>query len=152
MTLWVDAILAYLHFTAIFVLFAFLSIEVVLLKGELAAASIRQLGRMDLWYFGSAMVVLATGSARLVFGAKGADFYLSSWPIYVKLLLFVAVAVISVIPTMRFIQWRRMLEHDAGWRVPAAEQRGLRRLVMIEVHLAAAIPLVAVVMARGLGG
>jgi len=52
---------------------------------------------------------------------------------------------------MRFIQWRRMLEHDAAWRVPPEEQRGMRRLVMIEVHLAALIPLVAVIMARGLG-
>jgi putative membrane protein len=151
MTLWLDAILAYLHFTAIFVLFAFLSIEVVLLRGELAAASIRRLGRMDLWYFGAAIVVLVTGFARLVFGAKGADFYLSSWPIYVKLALFVAVAVISVTPTMRFIQWRRELDHDAAWRVPLEEQRRMRRLVMIEVHIAALIPLVAVIMARGLG-
>ena len=151
MTLWLDAVLAYLHFTAIFVLFAFLSIELVMLKGELAPAAIRQLGRMDLWYFGAAMVVLATGFARLGFGAKGADFYLSSWPIYVKLGLFVAVAVISVTPTMRFIQWRRELEHDAAWRVPIEEQRRMRRLVMIEVHLAALIPLVAVVMPRGLG-
>jgi len=149
--LWLDAALAYLHFTAIFVLFAFLSIEVVLLKGELAAATIRQLGRMDLWYFGAAMVVLATGFARLVFGAKGADFYFSSWPIYVKLGLFFAVAAISVTPTMRFIQWRRMLDHDPAWRVPPDEQRSMRRLVMIEVHLAALIPLVAVIMARGLG-
>ena len=97
------------------------------------------------------MVVLATGFARLVFGAKGADFYLSAWPIYAKLLLFVAVAVMSVTPTMRFIQWRRELEHNAAWRVPAAEQQRMRRFVLVEVHLAALIPLVAVIMARGLG-
>lgn len=148
---WLDALLAYLHFSAIFVLFAFLSIEVMLLKGELTPAAIRQLGRVDLWYFGAAMMVLATGFARLAFGAKGADFHLSSWPFYLKLLLFFAVAVMSVIPTMRFIQWRRMLERDAAWRVPPEEQRGMRRIVMIEVHLAALIPLAAVIMARGLG-
>ena len=149
--MWLDALLAYLHFTAVFVLFAFLSIELVLLKGELTAAAIRQLGRMDLWYFGSAIVVLASGFARLVFGAKGPDFYLQSWPIYVKLALLLLVAIISVTPTLRFIQWRRRVEHDAAWTVPAAEQRGMRRTVLIEVHLAALIPLVAVIMARGLG-
>ena len=151
MTMWSDAILAYLHFTAVFVLFAFLSVELVLLKGELTPAVIRLLGRMDVWYFGSAIVVLATGFSRLVFGAKGAEFYLSSWPVYVKIGLFVAVAVISVIPTLRFIDWRRQLEHDAAWRVPPADQRRMRRLVLIEVHVAALIPLVAVIMARGLG-
>ena len=143
--------LAYLHFTAIFVLFAFLSIELVLLKGELGPAVIRQLGRMDLWYFGSAIVVLVTGFSRLVFGAKGAEFYLSSGPIYVKIGLFVLVAVLSVIPTLRFVEWRRRLDHDASWRVPQAEQQRMRRMVLVEVHIAALIPLVAVIMARGLG-
>jgi putative membrane protein len=149
--LWLDAILAYLHFTAVFVLFAFLSIELVLLKGELTPPVVRQIGRMDVWYLGAAILVLVTGFFRLVFGAKGPGFYLGSWPIYVKIALFVVVVVISVAPTLRFIQWRRSLDHDAGWRVPAAEQRGMRRLVLIEVHLAAAIPIVAVIMARGLG-
>jgi putative membrane protein len=149
--MWLDAILAYLHFSAIFILFAFLSIELAMLKDELAATAIRRIGRIDVWYFASAMAVLATGFARLVFGAKGADFYLSSWPIYVKLGLFVTVAVISVTPTLRFIQWRRELDHDPAWRLPEGEQRRMRRLVLIEVHLAALIPLVAVIMSRGLG-
>jgi len=149
--MWLDAILAYLHFTAIFTLFAFLSIELVMLKDELDAAGIRRLGRMDLWYFGSAMLVLATGFARALAGAKGPDFYFSSWPIYVKIGLFVAVAVLSVTPTMRFIQWRRQLDHDPSWRVPDAERKRMRRVVLVEVHLAALIPLVAVIMARGLG-
>lgn len=149
--MWTDAILAYLHFTAIFVLFAFLSIELVLLKGELTPPVIRMLGRMDVWYFGSAAVVLATGFSRMAFGAKGAEFYLSSWPIYVKVGLFVLVAALSVIPTLRFIDWRRRLDHDAAWRVPQAEQQRMRRMVLIEVHIAALIPLVAVIMARGLG-
>ncbi len=128
MTMWLDAILAYLHFTAIFVLFAFLSIELVLLRGELAPPVIRMLGRMDVWYFGSAIIVLVTGFSRMAFGAKGAEFYLSSWPIYVKIGLFVIVAVLSVIPTLRFIEWRRRLDHDAAWRVPQAEQQRMRHL------------------------
>jgi putative membrane protein len=149
--MWLDAILAYLHFNAIFLLFAFLVAEIVLFRGPLDPWVIRLLGRLDLWYFGSALVVLATGFARLVYGAKGPDFYLSSWPVYVKLALFIAVALLSVWPTMRFIHWRRMLEHDGGWRVPDAERAKVRRMLMIEVHLAALIPLVAVIMARGLG-
>lgn len=149
--LWLDAIFAYLHFTAVFVLFAFLSIELVLLKGELTTPAIRQLGRMDIWYFGSAIVVLATGVTRLMFGAKGPEFYLTAWPIYVKIALFLLVAVLSVNPALRFIHWRRELDHDAAWRVSAAEQRRMRRRVLLEVHIAALIPLVAVIMSRGLG-
>ena len=149
--MWLDAFLAYLHFTAIFILFAFLSIEVMMLKRALDAAAVRLLGRIDIWYFGAAIGVLVTGFLRLAFGAKGADFYLQSWPIYVKIGLYLVVAVVSVTPTLAFIRWRRELDHDAAWQVPAGELARMRRLVMIELHLAAMIPVFAVIMSRGLG-
>jgi putative membrane protein len=146
-----DAVLAYFHFIAIFILFAFLTVQAVIIRRELDAGTVRLLGRMDLWYFGASMAVLFSGLLRLGAGAKGADFYLSSWPIYVKLGLFVVVGIMSVWPTKAFIRWRRALEHDAAWQVPAEEHRRVRKLVMSEVHLAALIPVFAVIMARGLG-
>ncbi|HSN20866.1 MAG TPA: DUF2214 family protein [Usitatibacter sp.] len=149
--MWLDAILAYLHFTAVFVLFSFLVVETMMMRGTLDATAVRVLGRVDIWFFGSAIAALVTGFMRLVWGAKGPDFYLSAWPVYVKVLLFLAVGVISVWPTLRFIRWRRMFERDPAWRVPDEERRLVRRLIMIEVHLAALIPLVAVIMSRGLG-
>ena len=151
MKLWLDALLAYLHFTSVFLLFAFLTVELMLMRGDLDARAARLLGRVDMWYFGSAIAALTTGFLRLAFGAKGPDFYLSAWPVYIKVGLFLAVALVSVQPTMTFIRWRRALEHDAGWRVPEDERRRMRRYLMIEVHLAALIPLFAVIMARGLG-
>ncbi|MGZ5037177.1 MAG: DUF2214 family protein [Usitatibacter sp.] len=149
--MWTDAILAYLHFTAIFTLFAFLTTQAVLLRRAPDASTVRLLGRVDLFYLGAAMAVLVTGFLRLVLGAKGADFYLSAWPIYVKIGLFLAVGIISVGPTLAFIRWRRYLDHDAAWQPPQAEVAKARRTVMIEVHLAALIPLFAVIMSRGLG-
>ena len=145
-----DAILAYLHYTAIFLLFAFMTAQLVLVRGPLDMRVVRLLGRMDLWYFGSAIAALATGFLRATLGAKGADFYFNAWPIYAKLVLFIAIGVISVKPTLMFIQWRRAFEKDASWRVPADEQARVRRLMMIEVHLAALIPVFAVIMSRGL--
>jgi putative membrane protein len=125
--------------------------QVVLVRGPLDMRVVRLLGRLDLGYFGSAIAALATGFLRATLGAKGADFYFNSWPIYAKIVLFIAVGVISVKPTLTFIQWRRAFEKDAAWRVPADEQAGIRRLMMIEVHLAALIPVFAVIMSRGLG-
>ena len=149
--MWLDAILAYLHFTSIFVFFAFLTVETMMMRGSLDEKSVRLLGRVDIWYFGAAIAVLVTGFSRLVWGAKGPDFYLASWPIYVKVGLFLAVGMLSVGPTLRFIHWRRMFERDASWSVPEDERKRVRRAIMIEVHLAALIPLFAVIMARGLG-
>ena len=151
MTLWLDAALAYLHFTAIFILFSFLVVEVMMIRGLLDARAIRLLGRVDLWYFGAAIAVLATGILRLTLGAKGPDFYLQAWPVYVKIGLFLLVGILSVTPTLAFIRWRRMLDHDAAWQVPEEERRRMRRIIMIEVHLASLIPVFAVIMARGLG-
>ncbi len=146
-----DAALAYLHFTAIFVLFAFLTVQVILIRGPLDARLIRLLGRTDRWYFGAAFAVLLSGFLRLGLGAKGADFYLGSWPIYVKIALFLAIGMLSVYPTMAYIRWRRALDHDPAWILPDPEHKRIRRLVMVEIHLAALIPAVAVVMSRGLG-
>ena len=148
--MWLDAILAYLHYISIFLLFALLTVQLVMMKGALDAATVKRLGRIDIGYFASAGAVLVTGLLRATLGAKGPDFYFNSWPIYAKLVLFLAVGVISTRPTLTFIQWRRAFEKDAGWRVPADEQARIRRLISIEVHLAALIPLIAVIMARGL--
>jgi len=146
-----DAALAYLHFTAIFLLFAFLTTQVILLRAPLDERSIRLLGRVDMFYGLSSVLVLLTGLLRLGLGAKGADFYMSSWPIYVKVGLFIIVGVISIKPTLEFIKWRRALDHSPTWKLPPEAQAAMRRIVMIEVHLAALIPVFAVMMARGLG-
>jgi putative membrane protein len=69
----------------------------------------------------------------------------------VKIGLFLAIGILSIKPTLTFIQWRRMLDHDPAWTVPPGEQRKIRRLVMIEAHLAALIPVFAVIMSRGIG-
>ena len=149
--MWLDAILAYLHYISIFVLVAFLVVQLILVKRPLDAATIRLLGRLDVGYFAGAMAVLVTGFLRAVYGAKGPDFYFDSWPIYVKIALFLAIGLISIKPTLAFIQWRRALDHDPAWQVPAEEQRKIARLIKIEVHLAALIPVFAVIMSRGLG-
>jgi putative membrane protein len=149
--MWLDALLAYLHYIAIFVLFGYLFVEATIIKGKLDGVSIRRLGRIDLIYFGAAIAVLVTGFLRLVFGAKGPDFYLDAWPVYVKIGLFLLVGAISVTPTLNFIKWRRYLDHDPAWQVPETEQKRMRRWVMVELHLAGMIPVFAVIMARGLG-
>ncbi|MGZ5098798.1 MAG: DUF2214 family protein, partial [Usitatibacter sp.] len=145
-----DAFLAYLHYLAIFILFAVLSVQLVLVKRPLDAAAVRLLGRLDIGYFGMAFAVLVTGLLRAIYGTKGPEFYFSAWPVYAKIGLFLAVGIISIRPTLAFIHWRRALDHDPAWQLPGEEQRRVRRLVSIEVHLAALIPLVAVIMSRGL--
>jgi len=149
--MWLDAFLAYLHFVSIFVLFGYLIVEMVTIKGELDAAGIRRLARADIIYFGAAIAAFVTGLLRLFYGARGSGFYLTSWPIYVKVAIFLVIGLISVMPTLTILRWRRAVDQDAAWKVPAQEQRKVRRIVMAELHLAALVPIFAVIMSRGLG-
>ena len=149
--MWLDAAIAYLHFAAIFTLFAFLTVQAMLLRGPLDERIVRLLGRADVWAAGGAGAVLVTGFLRAGLGAKGGDFYFNAWPIYVKIAMFVAVGLMSIKPTLAYIRWRKAYEQDSKWSVPAAEHAAMRKLVMIEVHVAALIPVFAVIMARGLG-
>jgi len=149
--MWLDAFLAYLHFAAIFGLVGFMAAELVFVRGALDASAVRRLTKIDVAYFLSAMVVLVTGGLRMALGAKGPDFYLNAWPFYVKFGLFIAVGVISIQPTLMYIRWKRSFEHDAAWSVPDHDRARARRLILVQVHLAAMIPVFAVVMSRGLG-
>ena len=149
--MWLDAVLAYLHFTAVFVLFAFLTVEVVLARASLDAAAVRLLARVDLWYVGAALVTLATGFSRAIWGAKGWAFYAGDWVLHAKVTAFLAVAALSIPPTLAIRRWWRHAAEQEAFVVPEDERRRLRRYLMWEVHVAAMIPVFAVVMARGLG-
>jgi putative membrane protein len=143
--MWIDALLGYLHFTAVFAFFAFLSIELYLVRSSLDAARARELARANIWYWGSVAAVAATGVARLFAGAKGAAFHVHAWPLYAKLLLFVAVAGLTLKPAAAYRRWVA-----AGTAVPDAERIAVRGRLMAAVHAAALIPLLAALMARGL--
>jgi putative membrane protein len=146
-----DTLFAYLHFTAIFLTFAFLTCEAMLLRQEIDARLARLLARCDLWFFGSSMAALLTGLMRLFWGAKGAAFYGGNPVFWIKIALFLAIGLLSIRPSLAFVDWSRAAKVDPKFRVEDFAQRRARRLVMIEIHLLAFIPLAAVLMARGIG-
>jgi putative membrane protein len=43
-------------------------------------------------------------------GAKPAEFYLESTTFWLKMAAFVAVALLSIMPTIRYAGWRRALD------------------------------------------
>jgi putative membrane protein len=150
--MWLDAILAYLHFMAIFGLFATLMYEVVLLKAGTAGLDIETLARTDRKFGIQAGIVLVTGALRVAFGAKGAAFYMHNPVFHLKIGLFVLAALISIVPTIAFLRWRKARRSDPSWRVPEPEWQRTRKLVRLEIAIVALIPLAAVIMSRGLAG
>jgi putative membrane protein len=148
--MWLDAILAYLHFAAIFALVWFLAKEWTLLRGNIGALDFKRIANADLGVGLAAVAVLVTGALRVFYGGKGAAFYLHNPAFHVKVALFVVVGLVSIAPTLAFLRWRRAWRADEAFRVAPREHTRVRRLIMIELHLIALIPLAAVMMARGL--
>ncbi|KAF1044722.1 DUF2214 family protein [Xylophilus sp.] len=146
-----EAILAYVHFTAILAMVVFLSSEAALCRIEwMNEALVRRLARVDLLYGLSAIAVLLSGAARVIWGVKGAAWYGANPLLHVKVSLFVVTGLLSIKPTVTYLRWRRALQ-QTGSLPPADEVKSTRRLVMIQAHLLPLIPLAAVFLARGYG-
>jgi putative membrane protein len=146
----VEALLAYLHYLAIMLIAAALTAELVLCRPGLGAGQARLLACMDVLFFAAALGALATGLIRLFWYAKGLAFYLPNPAFHAKMAFYVVIALISIRPTLRFLRWKRTLQQ--GGPAPAdAEVLAVRRLIHLELALLALMPLLAVLMARGLG-
>ena len=144
-----EAILAYLHLLAILTMVVFIASEAALCRIEwLNAKVVERLVRLDAIYAGAAVAVLATGVARTVWGVKGTAWYWTNPLLHIKLTLFVVVALLSIGPTRSYLRWRKRLRAD-GTLPTEAEVRKTRKLVMIEAHLIALVPLAAGFLARG---
>ncbi|MCX7358386.1 MAG: DUF2214 family protein [Alphaproteobacteria bacterium] len=147
-----DAALSYLHFTFAFILVGALAAEAFVLRLPVDGRVARLLLRIDLFYGISAVGVIAAGVARVFWGVKGADFYGAQPFFWAKMATFAIIGVISIAPTRKFIAWVKQFGKDATFAVTEADAKSVRRLVMIELHLLALVPLFAALMARGIGG
>ena len=146
-----EAILAYLHLLAILTMVVFVASEAALCRVQwLNAAVVERLARVDRIYGFAALAVLATGLARTLLGVKGSAWYWSNPLLHMKLTLFVVVGLISIFPTLAFLRWRKALRAD-GSLPDEAQIAKTRRLVMVQAHILAVIPLLAVFLARGYG-
>ncbi len=146
-----EAAAAYLHFFSIMLLAALLVTQFTLCSKNLQPPHVQTLARIDLGYLAAAALALATGLARLFVAGKGASFYLMNPVFYIKMALFLAVGLVSIVPTLQFIRWNRALKAGEGRVLRDPEIRTTRHYIALELLLLACIPLAAVLMARGIG-
>lgn len=147
-----ESILAFLHISAILALVVFITSEAAICRPEWMSPDIvERLVRVDRIYGIAALSVLVTGLLRVYLGLKGSGWYWGNWLLHVKLTLFLLAALISIVPTLRFLRWRKALRATGALPTPD-EVRKARRLVMLQAHIIPIIPLAAVFLARGFGG
>lgn len=145
------AVAAYLHFVAIFLLFALLVLEHQLFRLPLNFKRARSLFRVDLAFGIAAGVVLVTGAARAMRYGKGLDYYLNNSFFHAKLGLFVVVALLSIYPTVTFLKWRPALKAGQIPTISPNHARLVKLVIRIELLALLILPLLAALMARGLG-
>lgn len=146
-----SALIAYLHYVAMISIAVILVVEYMVCMPGMPGSRIHLLTRLDLLYMGVALLALGSGAARVVWFGKGAAFYLHNPVFYIKLALFLAVGLMSIPPTLQYLRWVRSL--NSGSTNVAADYQVLRvrRDILIELTLFALIPLMATLMARGIG-
>lgn len=146
-----DAAFSYLHFVFALILAGALAAEAFVLRLPVDSRVARLLLRIDLFYGISAVGVIAAGVARVFWGAKGAAYYAGQPFFWIKMAVFALIGLISIAPTRTFIRWVKQAGQDASFAIADADAKRVRRLVMIELHLLALVPLFAALMARAIG-
>jgi putative membrane protein len=142
--------LAYLHFVALIGTASVLVTELVLCRPGLQGHELHRLRRIDGAYAAFAVAALVTGAMRLFWGAKGSAYYLANPVFHAKFGLFVAIGLLSIWPTVRFISWSKAARHKTEFVPDAAALARVRMLLRVQVLLLAALPLLAAMMARGI--
>ena len=143
-----DLLLASLHHLLFFGLIAMLVFEAALLRGAVDNAAVQRLAKLDAGYGMTAGLLLAVGIGRVFYGIKGYDFYLHNPWFHAKIGCFVLVGLLSILPTLRFVRWRKALRADDGFVPPATEVAAMARIIRFELVLVAAILVFAAMMAR----
>lgn len=143
-----DFLLASLHHLLVFGLVAMLVAESVLLGGAIDRRVLQRLAGLDMGYGICAVLLILVGIGRVMAGIKGHDFYLHNPWFHAKLGTFVLVGLLSILPTVRFLRWRKAAAANPIFLPGDAEVAGMRRLVRFELILLAAVFVFAAAMAR----
>lgn len=143
-----DLILAILHHIAVFGLVAHIMAETVLLRPGIGATEVNRLARIDRAYGGTAGAVIVIGILRVIFGAKGYEYYVENPWFWAKMACFAAIAILSIRPTRTFLAWRRAAQLNPAFAPAEDEVRATQRLVYGQGILVAPVLGFAATMAR----
>ena len=140
-----DIIVRYIHFLGIIGLSAALIGEHLLIAPKVSAKRLRQLAVVDGIYGFSAILVLVAGLLLWFWVGKPADFYSKNWVFHLKVTVFVVIALLSIYPTVFLMKNRKTQKEFV--EIP----KKLIMLLRIEILLLLILPLLAVMMSRGIG-
>lgn len=141
-----DLLLAIGHHILVFSLAGIVAFEIAMVRVGMTEADIRRVARVDIWYGVLAAAILIVGFTRVHVAAKGWAYYSVNPFFWAKMASFAVVGLLSIMPTIAIIRWRRALPSGA---LPDATQiAAIRRYLWAEALLFILIVGFAAAMAR----
>ncbi len=149
-----STLFAFFHHLCAFTLVSAIAVEFVLLgqaqSGDgLTVPVARRLIVADSVLGAAAALLLIVGLLRVFYFEKGADYYFHSHAFTAKFAIFIAVALLSIAPTLEFLSWRKAIKAGHAPSVSAQKLRFMKTVIHGEILAVAIILLCAAVMARG---
>ena len=145
------ALVAFGHILAFFALSAALVLELALLTESLNIAAARRIQRADLVLGLSAGLLLVFVFLRVFYFEKGSEYYFGNHFFWLKLLLFVTAAIISLYPSMIFRRWNSELRQEIAPELSSGMVARLKKIIHWELVLIGSMLICASAMAKGFG-
>lgn len=146
-----QALVAYFHYVAIFVTVAALCAEYFLYRPPLAANVVPLLPKIDVVYGVASILAVGTGFMRALWFDKGWDFYKYSSFFWLKVSLVATWGLLSLLPTVHFLRLGKLPISGGTVSIEPALATKIRRLIVAQMFIVPWVPLVAVLMSRGIG-
>lgn len=130
---------------------AILAAQAALLRPGITLPGLRRAAQLDRGYGLGAMLLVAAGIGRVLYGAKAAQSYRANPLFWTKIVLFAALALLAVPPSVQLIRWSGQARARSNLRPADDQVRGVRRWMLADAVVLFHIPFVAAAMARGGG-
>ena len=143
--------IAYVHYLSFMVCFGALVLERRLIKPDPDRREATLMVITDVVYGLAALALLVSGILRVLYFGQGSEFYTENHLFWWKVGTYLAVGGLSLYPTITYILWALPLRKGELPKVSPQLANRLAWILNIELAGFAAIPLLATLMARGVG-
>ena len=142
---------AYVHYLSFMLCFGALIVERRLIKASPSRREATAMVITDIIYGIAALTLLVSGILRVLYFGQGSDFYTQNPLFWWKVGLYLSVGGLSLYPTVTYILWAIPLRKGELPQVSEGLASRLSWIINIELAGFASIPLMATLMARGVG-
>ena len=146
-----SASVAYIHYLSFMLCFGALIYERISVKPNPNRKEAISMVVADIIYGIAGVSLLVSGIYRVIKFGHGSEFYTQNPIFWTKIIIFALVGSLSLYPTITYILWAIPLSKQTLPKVPEKLVLRLRLIINIELVGFASIPLLATLMARGVG-